>query len=513
MWNEAEWDFFWSGTDADYAQLLKVGYQATKAACPDCTVLFAGLHYWADPTFFERVLDILNDDPDAAANNYFFDVMSVHFYSAIDNAYEEINDIRSHMTALVPDHPIWLTETGVPVWDDASVDPDPSEYDWAATQQEAAAYVIQSYANAMASGVERYFFFRTHDADMTEYFGLIRNDRSFRPSYVAYQVANTYLRRPTFTTRVTSGGVTRVTLWGTPRGKVSVLWNTTPSAMVYNYPATLPQATRVNRLGSVTTIAPAAGVYALSLAGATANLVSAPDEYFIGGNPLIVIESETSPAPPTSTVHDLPAMTYAFEATVTWEGHDNESGVWIYDIQVRDGPDGAWITWLHSTPATSGQFAGAHGHTYCFRSRATDGVGYREEWPAEAQACTTFDLDREVRLEVNAVFGDQNSDRDWDDGESALSGGFSIRLIDAAGNDVTPPAYSAPWSFSGVLMGGRYTLMVTPDGWWSPEEPWMPRLFPIVVEPGTTVQERTWTAVGLFPHRADGFLPTVRRQS
>lgn len=248
MWNEAEWALFWCGSERDYAQLLKVGYQATKAACPDCTVLFAGLHYWADPTFFERVLDIINDDPSASLNNDFFDVMSVHFYSRSSDAYNLANHIRNRMKMYVPDHPLWLTETGVPVWGDPQAyNP---KYDYAATQDEAAAYLIQSYANALAAGVERYLFFRTNDADMGEVFGLIRNDRSLRPAYNAYQVAVTYLISPTFTTRVAAGSNMRVTLWDTPHGKVNVLWNTGPVASTYTLTTARSKIVLVNRWGS-----------------------------------------------------------------------------------------------------------------------------------------------------------------------------------------------------------------------------------------------------------------------
>ncbi|HHS96355.1 MAG TPA: hypothetical protein ENK08_00415, partial [Chloroflexi bacterium] len=248
VWNEPDYCdpgyiCSWSGTSVDYAQLLKVGYQATKAACPDCTVLFGGLHFWANPSFYRWVLNVLNDDPAAAENNYFFDVMSLHTYSRSWDAYWLVETVRDGMLDFVPEHPIWLTEVGIPVWDDDSVDPDPTPYIWAATQDEAAAYVIQTYANAWAAHVERYFYFRTHDADMAEYYGLIRNDLSLRPAYVAYQVATTYMVSPTMVTNWNySNGVRRVTLWGTPRGKISVLWNRIPTSTVFSYPATLPTA-------------------------------------------------------------------------------------------------------------------------------------------------------------------------------------------------------------------------------------------------------------------------------
>jgi hypothetical protein len=513
VWNEAEWDYFWTGTEADYAQLLKVGYQATKAACPDCTVLFAGLHFWDDPSFYERVLDIINDDPDAAANNYYFDVMSVHLYATSAHSFEIVNHIRSRMTAYVSAHPIWLTETGVPVWNDAAVDPDPTKYDWSATRGEAGSYVIQSYANALAAGVERYFHFRVNDdaGGMSEYFGMVRDDQSLRPAYVAYQVANTYLISPTFTTRVARDGFTRVTLWGAPQGKVSVIWNTTPDPISHDYRATLPTATYVNRAGITETIASAGGFYALDLSAATANLVSDPNYYYIGGAPVVVVESEDQNEPPTSTVHTLPPMMLTSTFTVTWEGADNEAGVWLYDVQVRDGAAGTWEYWKHSTQKTSGTFTGELGHTYCFRSRATDRLGFREDWPETPATCTTVDPDRDVHLDLQSVFGDADGDGEQDPGEGTLGGDLGFRLVDTAGADVVTPSVGASWTVTVSLEPGDYTLIVTPEDWWSSTAVWMPRWIPIPVEVGEGTQIVTLAAVGLPSHQADIFLPLASR--
>ncbi|MFO7743121.1 MAG: hypothetical protein R6X31_12485 [Anaerolineae bacterium] len=306
MWNEPEWEYFWTGTSSDYARLLKVGYQATKAACSDCQVLFGGLHYWAKPNYYKWVLNALKDDPQGAANNYFFDVMSVHLYSRSANTYDVVNEIRSEMKARVSDHPIWLTETGVPLWGDSGVPIYKPKYDYAATPEEAAAYVIQSYANAWAAGVERYLFFRTHDADMpdlsAEYFGLIRNNRSLRPAYAAYKVATTYLVSPSEVTSWSySSGARRVTLWGTPWGKVSVVWNTTPNGMTFEYPAIEPMARLVDPRGGEQLIEPKDGVYRLSLPGATANLEGTAD-YYIGGDPYVIVEADGG-VPEVRTVH------------------------------------------------------------------------------------------------------------------------------------------------------------------------------------------------------------------
>jgi hypothetical protein len=506
MWNEPEWSYFWSGTSTDYAQLLKVGYQATRAACPDCTVLFGGLHYWLNTNYYKWVLNTLSQDPDAPQNNYFFDVMSVHLYSRSANTYDEVNNIRSGMDVhKVGDHPIWLTETGVPVWGDPQVGYKP-KYDYAATQDEAAAYVIQSYANAWASDVERYFFFRAHDGDMGEYFGLIRNDRTLRPAYAAYQVATNYLISPTFVTRASAGPHMRVTLWGTPRGKVSVLWNESPTSGTFALAAALDSATLVDRWGVTGTITATGGVHTVALPGATASRVSDPNDYIIGGDPLVVVESETPNEPPTSTVYALPPITYSPDFSVTWEGEDNQSGVWFYDVQVRDG-DGEWAYWQHSTAVTSGQFSGQHGHTYYFRARAVDMVGNREAWPEGSEAHTTLNLVSTFHLSVGAYFADENRSGTWDKpvaetGEVVLTA-VTARFVDQAGQDVVAPAVGSVREFTTIVYAGQtYQLRATSADHM--------RVIPFTWPLGGEVYTYTPEALGLWPVTRM-YLPLIAR--
>lgn len=524
MWNEPDYCdpgylCAWSGTSVDYAQLLKVGYQATKAACPDCTVLFGGLHFWANPSFYRWVLNILNDDPTAPENNYFFDVMSLHTYSRSWDAYWLVETVREGMLDFVPEHPIWLTEVGVPVWDDETVDPDPTPYIWTATQDEAAAYVIQTYANAWAAHVERYFYFRTHDdwcdkngdgdcydwgidQGMWEFYGLVRDDRSLRPAYVAYQVAATYMVSPTMVTNWTySSGVRRVTLWGTPRGKVSVLWNRVPTSTVFYYPATLPTATLVDRLGNRQTITAANGRYTLYLPGATDNLGLAPDDYIIGGEPYLVIEADT--VPPTATVRSISYLS-PVTLTVSWEGEDDAAGIWLYDVQVQEGESGAWEGWLRMTDAESADYVRQQSDAgYCFRVRAWDKAGNRGAWSAPMCAPP----ERDVLLDLRSVFGDQNGNGVQDGEEVTLT----ARLALVSGGSVLTSTVSASWRFSITLMAGDYILAVVPMGWPSPPPGWLPRYLAVPVEPGGGLQAVGPLDVGLPPHNESIFLPSVSR--
>jgi len=96
---------------------------------------------------------------------------------------------------------------------------------------------------------------------------------------------------------------------------------------------------------------------------------------------------------PTSSVGALPVQVPDEPLTVSWSGQDDEngSGIGSYTIYVsQDG--GPWEIWLEDTPDTSAMFDGLGGHSYAFRSVATDNVGHVEDDPGEVEASTTFDF-------------------------------------------------------------------------------------------------------------------------
>ncbi|MGQ9466559.1 MAG: hypothetical protein ACUVSG_02790 [Anaerolineae bacterium] len=520
VWNEPDLHWFWSGISTDYAQLLKVAYRAVKAACPDCTVLFGGIAYYEKPDFYRWVLNNLKNDPDGPENNYFFDAMAVHLYSRSSSIYDVVRVIRSGVREFVPDRPIWLTETGVPVWDDESIYTETVPYIWSATQDEAASYVLQSYANARAAGVQRYFYFRAHDdwcdknrdgdcADggidygMGQPFGLVRDDRSLRPAYVAYQVATTYLVSPTMVTTANySNGVRRVTFWGTPWGKISVLWNTVPTPTLFSYLATLPTATLVDQRGITRTITPSHNAYSIPLPGATANNGINPQDYIIGGETFLVIETDT--VPPTATVRSV-TVSQPPTVTVSWEGADDAAGIWLYDVQVREETR-VWATWLTLTTTTTGTYPAPRTGTWCFRARAWDRAGNRGDWSPEV--CATVTPTRTVHLRLGTVFGDEDGDGILGPGEPILTA--TLRLLDPAGTDALSPTVGTSWELTATLPVGTYTLDVTPVDWPSPPPGWLPRREPVQVASGAGIQEIPLT-VGLIPHRASVYLPMVAR--
>ena len=263
----------------------------------------------------------------------------------------------------------------------------------------------------------------------------------------------------------------------------------------------------MNRWGVTETIAATGDVYTLTLPGATANLVSNPNDYIIGGDPFIVVESETVNEPPTSTVRSMPEVTHTPTFTVTWEGHDNQSGVWLYDVQMRDGGGGEWADWQSSTTVTSSQYAGEHDHTYYFRSRATDYVGNRTDWPGEPQAQTTLDLSSIFHLSIEALFADENRNDVWDKpisatGEITLTE-VALSFRDEAGQDVVTPTVGDSWEFTTTVYAGQTYLM------WAESADNVRALW-FTWPQGGEVYTATYSALGLWPVTRS-YLPLVLR--
>src|SRR2546422_110700 len=81
---------------------------------------------------------------------------------------------------------------------------------------------------------------------------------------------------------------------------------------------------------------------------------------------------------PTSRTLALPRYEASLSFTVYWGPTEGTTDVSTYHVQVNDNGAG-WTDWLVATAATtSGSFTGQDGHTYQFRSVATDHAGNTE---------------------------------------------------------------------------------------------------------------------------------------
>src|SRR5579864_5400131 len=209
IWNEPEFkpgdagaggSYTWLGSDAEFAQLLKVAYQAIKKANPNAVVSFPGTSYWVDinnnrPLYYDRVLNLLSQDPSAAANNFFHDAVSLNLYRAPDDVYRVYGVFKSIQARYGADKPVWLTETNAMPSDDTSV-PCASQFGDTpikTTMDQQAAYAIQAEALAAAAGYGKIEFYQMVDSNTCNQpaiWGVTRDDGSQRPVSAALKVAD-----------------------------------------------------------------------------------------------------------------------------------------------------------------------------------------------------------------------------------------------------------------------------------------------------------------------------------
>jgi hypothetical protein len=163
VWNEPDFSTFWQGSFNDYARLLKTSYIVVKWIDPEAQVMFGGLLYPTPENWLAQVLAILINDPLREENNWYFDIVGVHNYGDPWRSGWLTLYVRQTLIAYGLDKPIWLNETGLPVWDDY---PGPV-WDAASpsrgTLDQQAWFLIQSAVFAWEEGAEKVFYHQLYD--------------------------------------------------------------------------------------------------------------------------------------------------------------------------------------------------------------------------------------------------------------------------------------------------------------------------------------------------------------
>ncbi len=300
IWNEVdisggEWGT-WSGTTADYVQLLKVAYLSIKSANPQAKVLPFGAAWWYDyGSTIGRMLDLIAADPDAKKYDGFMDAGNLHLYSRSNDIPRVVGWYRDQLKARGLEKPIWVGETNAVPYDDPNWPA--SKANFRASLDEQASYVVQAFATYLALGVEKVSVNRMTDGTDFEAggepFGLLRNDGTARPALTAFQVATKYFRDvyegELFPTE--PNGLARAVLKNRLDEVVTVVWNMKPVDIDVAIPATTDHALRVTKYGEASTVLANNGQYPLTLTAATANSNEADRrDFVVGGNPIILVE-------------------------------------------------------------------------------------------------------------------------------------------------------------------------------------------------------------------------------
>lgn len=409
IWNEPDYTTFWTGSVAEYYRLLQVARQTITSRDPGATVLLGGLAFYDQPDWFDDLLRLTHGDPARA----YFDVFSFHHYLSLAQSERQLERVRSSLSAYgLAGTPIWITESGVSVWDDepALSYGVPPTAPLRGTMEEQAAYVIEHAALAFYHGVERYFHFMLHDDcgdGPSSAYGLRRNFAGSvcgpaagqpRPAYAAYQLAAGQFRQLIPLWRQQQNNAEVLAFYRPDdRARVVVAWATTGVTATVTIPATGPTA-QLQWVEPSRAITPATGLnlsrilfptgddFSLTLPPATNQNSILPEDtsFQIGGRPYLLVEPDTRP--PTATLLALPP-TSPEHILVRWQGDDSGSGIGGYRLWVSE--DGQPLRpWLSATTALSATFTGHVGHTYGFAVSATDRAGNESAPPTAPQSTT-----------------------------------------------------------------------------------------------------------------------------
>jgi hypothetical protein len=334
VWNEPDMvsdqiAYTWDGSITDMYQLVKVAYQAIKKANPNAKVVLPGLTYWWDqqlgrPLYLARFMEAASHDPSAAQNGDYFDAVDVHQYINPLNIYAAIRVYQRALAQYGMSKPIWVGEANV-VPDDDPMNPLPPTFH--ATMDQQASYIIQAFALARAAGAERMSIYKLVDEAKeggNELYGLVRNDGSPRPAFMAYQTAVKFMSHPTSAVYTWDGASevptedqvtallqdnTKRTQWIWPaavnrvtleRGaeRDIIVWNASPKLVTAVIPAVAKSAQVIDKFGRDTgEVINVNGSYHLELYPSSDNTDPRdPSAYLVGGDPRILVE-KVAPLP------------------------------------------------------------------------------------------------------------------------------------------------------------------------------------------------------------------------
>ncbi len=327
--------YLWSGSPADYYQLLRVAYLSAKEVHPGAQILSAAVTYWTDihmlrEQWFSRFLDAVGVDPTAGQHNQDFDACAVNLYTNPQNLYTVPTLYHQLMRERGFDKPIWITETNVIPYDDpvnagSGLD---TPAQMRATLEEQANYVLQALAMGLAAGVHKIAVYKMKDGDGDVVNGqaLLRADNAKRPAYDAFRVAAQYFSHFDRATLYAPGDLRQVVFDSVAR-RVTVLWSAAPEALDVHVPAAGDgQGWLGGPNGDFRPLGARNGVFALRLAGATMHTdLENPSVYLIGGAPVVLVEVD--PRRPAQPAHNLsPATLPPFQPVAARRAGEPGSG-------------------------------------------------------------------------------------------------------------------------------------------------------------------------------------------
>jgi len=170
-WNEANIDVFGGHTIDEMCSHQKAAYLAFKAGNPNVTVCW---NVYAGAGTDLHTQGVIENE-----SWPYFETYNIHSYRKPKQYAEQFAPAREAACG----RPIWITECGVPLpWTTGGPEHELSQAD----ELEQARFLARSYASSLFAGVNRHFFFILGNyGERKIQFGLLRNDQTPRPGYVA----------------------------------------------------------------------------------------------------------------------------------------------------------------------------------------------------------------------------------------------------------------------------------------------------------------------------------------
>lgn len=295
IWNEPDiapdvYGHEFAGSMDDYVQLLKVAYLTIKQVDPNAKIHLGGLTHWHDPSYLGRLMQRIAAEPDAAANNYYFDIVSQHIYFRPETVSSIVGNgfYAQQQAGISPFKAVWINETNAR----PSMDPEwPVEVQaFQVDLEQQAWYIPQAYALGFYAGAGRISMYKLVDVNLPpggESWGLIRpDDFSKRPAFYAYQTTIKHLAGFEYPIGREQSGNHYLFSFNTPRGVTKIMWARNQAAVTLRVPALAESAQLVQATGEETTITPTNGVYEIRLDGARCYA-----ECLMGGPPVFLVEA------------------------------------------------------------------------------------------------------------------------------------------------------------------------------------------------------------------------------
>lgn len=285
--------FEFEGEVEDYFKILRVAYLAAREGNPAARVHLAGTTYWHDVNagrtlYIDRLLERILADPEAPANNYYFDALSLHIYFRS----ESIPFVVGAMRAVLEKYglfakPIWINEYNTSPNLDPAWPVTRPQFQVNLAQQQA--FLVQASALALASGVERMAVYKLWDQNADpaiETFGLLtpgQDDRVPRPAFYTYRAIVRYFQGVASAQWAVTPAAYAVLLTHTDGHQTLVAWARTASVAALAIDGPGGKAYVLDLFGNLS-LASSTATYTLS--GATCD---DKDGCAVGGPPLILM--------------------------------------------------------------------------------------------------------------------------------------------------------------------------------------------------------------------------------